>query len=549
MAANFKTVRVLLNNSVGTQDISIAGFGTPKAAMFFYGIGESNDTIRASLRVSEGYTDGTNQAASSSFSLDGQATSATGRINSSNSVIIGAGVSASSPSVKASFSQWITDGVQINITAAASAPRYLTVVLINGSDVLNAAVVTTQLTSTSNVISSLSFEPSYVYLNSIGLNSVNGATSNSISLFSSGIAINDGSDSNCGQLCYDSDNASTTNAGQYTSNTYSVGQFFSGSLSWGGSVGSYTANGFTITTTASPGNDYISFLAIELGSGAQIKIVSHDSPTSTGNHSFTGAGFTPTYAMLMGGNATAYNSPSNSFTISTFNSDDTNQSTSAFSSLDSQASSVAKSISKSGGIVQLNGNSKQFESTFTGFTSDGMDHNFTTVDGSARKWAAFYIGAQSSGVSIIETTTNTNYTSLDPTIELTSSISITESTVNTNYTSLDPVIDLTGSISIVEQTVNTDYTSLDPVILLSGTILITEQTVNTNYTSLDPIINSEVIIQSTFNGFIKESLFDGSLENTSEFTGALKSGSINGIINESISYSGYVRNSTFKGIL
>lgn len=155
----------------------------------------------------------------------------------------------------------------------------------------------------------------------------------------------------------------------------------------------------------------------------------------------------------------------------------------------------------------------------------------------------------SSGISIVEETVNTNYTSLDPTIDLTGSISITEETVNSNYTSLDPTITLTGAISIIESTVNTDYTSLDPTITLSGVISIVEQTVNTNYTSLDPIINSETIISSTFTGILKASTFSGNLSEISEFSGTLKGSSYNGILNKTSGYNGYLKSSTFKGIL
>jgi len=399
MAANFKTVRVALNTSTGTQDITISGFGTPKAAIFYYNVNTDDDTIFNLVRLSEGYTDGTNQAVTAITSADGQSTTNCKRAVRNDAVI--AAISTSSYQTRANFDSWVTDGVRINITTAPSAARFVTVVLINGDDVLSTFAGTPTLSSTSTVVN-VGFEASLVVMSTVG-QSVNPASPVDQSIFSSGFAVNDGSDTNAGVFSSDQTALSTSNSGSYTSDQYSVGEVFNNTLNWGGSVGSYTGTGFTVTTTVSPSTDVIALLAIELDTGAQAKIVNYDSPTSAGARNFTGSGFTPSFVMMQTSNNTSLDTNQDGTAVGTFVADDTNQYTNTHTSLDNVSTSVCKILTKSGGLAQLNGNSKQFDSTFTSFNSDGCEINFSVVDGTIRKWTALYIGEVSSGITVTGT--------------------------------------------------------------------------------------------------------------------------------------------------
>ena len=67
---NIKTVRVPLNTSTGTQDITLAGFGTPKGAMFFVTRGIADDVLADHADFSVGFTDGITSAVLSAGAED-----------------------------------------------------------------------------------------------------------------------------------------------------------------------------------------------------------------------------------------------------------------------------------------------------------------------------------------------------------------------------------------------------------------------------------------------------------------------------------------------
>jgi len=396
---NFKVVRVALNTSTGTQDITISGFGTPKAAIFYSDGVLTDDTITNSTRNSVGYTDGTNEAVVANFSLNGFSASDTSRLHRTDSVILV--ISQTAETGRANFDSFITDGVRIDITDAPPTANFVTVILINGDDVSDVKVETKQLTTTSTVITTVGFESSLVFLNSVGINAIDGSVGGQ-ALMSNGIAVNDGSDSNFGILQFDQDAQGTSNTGQFTSNTDSVGQFFNNSLTWGGDVNTYTSTGFTISTSASPGDDFVSYLALKFTNSPLVDVSIVDSPTATGDKSFGSTASQPDFNLMITGNSTALDTNTSGVGFSTFVADATNQFGNSYSMEDAAATMVVDSISASGNLVQLFNGVKEFEASFTNFTSSGADFNFSTVDGTARKWISLFIGsgAASTGVTV-----------------------------------------------------------------------------------------------------------------------------------------------------
>lgn len=426
----FETIRVALNGSVGTQNITISGFGTPIAAIFTAETLNTDNTITAGSEISVGYTDGTSSACVVVDSVDGVSTTNTNRAQRTDRVLSNVGLSVSS-----SFSSWVTDGVQITNNSAST--RFVTVTLIGGADVINAKVEFKQLTSTSNNITTTGFEPDLVFLNSIGLNTLAGSTV-STDLLSNGIAINDGVDSNYGYLQYQENAVTTTNTGQWVSSTHSVGQYFNGSLNWGGAVGSYVTSGFTITTSASTGNDYICYLALKFQNSPLIDVSIEDSPTVTGTKHFGSTGSAPSFHMMLTSNAPSLVAASSGLGHTFYTADTTNQYTNGISGQDNVSTSVTDSISTSGRLQQLFNGAKQFDSTFTSFDSTGANYNFTSVDGTSRKWISMFIGdGVGGGISITAESGTYLYTGSNTGLLATKLLQANSSTYNYTGTNID----------------------------------------------------------------------------------------------------------------
>lgn len=387
---NLKPIRVLLNNTTGTQDITIPGFGTPKAAIFYYNIDVADNTVKGTIRKSVGYTDGTRQAVSAIASDDGQSTTATKRMQRDDAVICEI-TGAGTLTAQVNFDQWIVDGVRVNITTASALQRLCTIVLINGDDVAGAHVESTgQLSTGINNINTVGFEPSLVFIDSVGLPDVN--TFNDHSVLSSGIALNDGTDKNMSVMGFNQNAALTSNTGQYTSVTHVVGQYFNASIAWSGVINNYDSQGFDINITGATGGDRVVFLALKFTNNPLIELTQEDSPTSTGTKSFGSTASTPSFSMLMTGNNSLTATGQSNLGGGIFVADSSNQYGMSISSESGVTTTVEDEINKSGGLVQLLNGAKQFDSTFTGFTATGADFNFTTVDGTARKWISLFIG-------------------------------------------------------------------------------------------------------------------------------------------------------------
>jgi hypothetical protein len=395
----FRTTRVALNTTTGTQDITLSGFGTPSAAIFILEAASTDDTVTADANFSIGFTDGTNDRNSLISSGDAVGTSSTHR-RTSNALCGLAYRAGGTVSIITAFthSAWITDGVRINITNANGDSCFATVILIGGTDTANVYAGVQQLTSTSVNVTAPGFEPDLVFVAGNGDSAVNTRSANTIQ--SLGIAHNDGLDRNRGVFFYDVNGQSTSNVGTYLSTSKSCGQVFNGSATWLGSLDTFDTSGFTVTSTASPGNDYIVYLALSFTNSPDIKLFDNDGPTATGNKSYTDPGFEPDFGMILMSDCTSTDAVQSSgqdgFGVYSF--DAVNDYSNAISCQDAQSVTNTACISSSGKIKDLDaGTSVLHEGTFSSFDATGWTFNFTTAPGSARKWIGLAIGPAAGG--------------------------------------------------------------------------------------------------------------------------------------------------------
>jgi hypothetical protein len=105
--------RATVSSATGLFDITIAGFGTPKAAIFLYyrDTGAAGSPNRQDIYMGYGFTDGVGQHASMASWNNNAASSAGRRAQSGSKVAI----LEQSGANDVAFSSWITDGVRLAV--------------------------------------------------------------------------------------------------------------------------------------------------------------------------------------------------------------------------------------------------------------------------------------------------------------------------------------------------------------------------------------------------------------------------------------------------
>lgn len=290
MSVFLRATRVALNTSTGVQSITMAGMGTPKAALFIVSRAVTDAVAADHAALSVGWTDGVRDRCVHTASTHGAGTTAARRGVSITSLLAlsdGAGTLLA----EAVFSAWVTDGVQINITTAPGA-AYLCTVLFLGGDELQ--VYAGHLTSNASIggttaVTAPGFTPHSVFLASARTTSANVATG--------GIAVGiaDKVASTITQrsvACGVVDAAGTSAVSTWFSVVDAAKCVSETQGRIGGDITSMDALGFTMTTRDVGEADYFIYLAANWGT-RQHALATINPPTVTGSQAYTWPGFTP----------------------------------------------------------------------------------------------------------------------------------------------------------------------------------------------------------------------------------------------------------------
>lgn len=310
-------VRVKMKDTgSGTQDITVSGFGTPKAAMFVCSDNSALQTNQTGRKASWGFTDGSADRCAYASSEDGVNPSDTYRQARSNVVVYFAD-DAGAGDREAAFQEWITDGVRINWTfAAGSTPRgdnWMDVVLFGGAD-LSAKVDDFSVPdSTGSVGVTVGFEADHVVCLSTGLafgTSLNATAGDA--LFCAGACANGGGadpQPQFGIAQIDKDAASPTEQAAWFDNAHVVRRITPTAGGAGVRLGSFTSTAFTATRDDSDGADVqVAYLALAYGGALTGHTVhQHLVPTATGVLDDTSAGFKPQAVLMFNTNITGAN--------------------------------------------------------------------------------------------------------------------------------------------------------------------------------------------------------------------------------------------------
>jgi len=441
MGISIEVTRVACNTSTGDQDITITGFGTPKAALFIASSPIADDTPTANAVTSVGSTDGTTQAVASGYSEDALAASNARRRGTTDEVVLILDPAAENVDGEANFKEWITDGVRITWGNAPSVAHILTVVLFGGSDLSakSGNFTATSDPATTDVDCGFTPDLAFFYGNGTSLDDSDSASypvnlgfaSNATPIVNraASTAVADATTSGVVSRAYYEDKcvANLSPANQTLHRSLYVSDFLSG-----------VTDGFEIThNVEAPSNLVSAFLALSFGGKAAFSVGTMDTPTSTGNHAQEDPEFQPQFVMMLIGfrtNTGVAIGGGFGFSIFTESAESSVAvaSENAVGTMNDQSltDAVAVNLPEQDGTVG-------YEAAFVSMDASGWTLNFTAVPGTSHKWPYLAIGATASNTDDL---TATDITTGTPTLEA-PTIAQVHALAATHLTSAAPTID------------------------------------------------------------------------------------------------------------
>lgn len=391
----FEVTRAALTTAAATntQDITISGFGTPKAAIFIVTSAITDATVAADAMFSIGWTDGTRESAACYLSDDDGVNTYAQNAHYNNRVISFHGPGSQTETTGFGFDSWITDGVRIVVDEQADAAYLCTVILIGGSDVSNVYVGNYDDLGTSNQtidITDPGFEPDVVFM--AHTQETSWGTPANQAYFSVGCCINDGADTQRCIAKYLDHNQSTSSHYGLIENTAASALIHSSATFFDSTIGTFDSSGFSVTVSASAFSTVMSYLAIKFSNSPNIDLFDTSWPTSGSVNEETPA-FEPSFAMIfdLAGISTR-NTRTNadaSFGITAF---DSNGAYSISSTHDDDGLTNEKSLSNDSiGLLGSDGSTTEVAASGYAFDSLGYNVTLTTNPASARLGWAFVI--------------------------------------------------------------------------------------------------------------------------------------------------------------
>lgn len=304
MSVNVDMVRLAARITVGTQDFTVAGFGTPKAAIIIVNGCVTNATPAADARVSYGITDGVRSWCAAALSRNGQTTTFTRRRTSQNVVSFMAADGTVDAVATASLTA-VANGVQLNWTDAPAAAVFVTCIMFTGTDLsaaVNELITTTAvgLAQTVVVPTTPTFQPDLLFFLNVGATG-----SHNVSFFGGQIVA--GFARRVGSALFPQTflkwgsvtgaaPPAVTQDSNFVSNQYASGVTISQAIE----VTAFNATGFDVTPRGSTNSYKYGYLALAFN-GAAATWVGIDVPAVgvTGNVSTTTPGIKPQFVLQL----------------------------------------------------------------------------------------------------------------------------------------------------------------------------------------------------------------------------------------------------------
>lgn len=391
--------------STGTQDFTVSGFGTPKAALFFASFGTAAGTAVNHALLSVSMTDGVRSVFMAVRAEDASnPADASGFPDDTHAIAILSQTTNALDGV-ADFDSWITNGIRVNWTSVPPSGYLITCVLIGGNGVSNAYVGSVQppgVLDTATDVTAPGFTPDVVLFIS-SVENFNG-TADSNAKPSLGICVNDGSNT---QRSMNWHHANTTIPSVLVAmlDTNCVARR-AGAGSSGPEIQcqDFDASGFSVYNRVSVSTPTLElgYLAIKLN-GLSAKLLTSASPIVPGDHTITGATFKPQFALMLHGSAlvadTVYTDGNAEVCgISAFTAQAAG--CSAIWAADNATPVDAESITNNIPVSLRKTAANFMTASFSAFTSDGVTLSYSTTDGSARQRAVLFVQSSNPVVGV-----------------------------------------------------------------------------------------------------------------------------------------------------
>lgn len=396
MAQSVALVRGAITTTGTSTDLTSSGFGTPDAAIVFYGKASSG------VNPSTGYgatgvllTDGTTTRSFQIAGDDGVGTSNTERYTHSSRLVI-------SDSALGVLNTWdvalITDGIRFTlVTDNTNEDPFCIVVLLKGVD------AQVSVPDVSDEIETSSFDPTLAIAAGHGNPGAIGSGNHAILHFG---AAEDGGLQRC--LGFgDQDNVGTTSVTQRLYSDKMAAQLLNGSEAWSSAAGTFGTGSFSWTNTGSPSTDVKGLML--LGGDVSAKIAGFTSPTSTGTLDVATTGIDPEVVVVVMSSA-----DDNTLQTTEYNdgfcfgaSDGTNHYAQAYFAEDNVGTSdVYDEVSASKCIILDDPSGRLLEATAS-MGTEKVTLDFTTVGAVGREGFAIAFGPATSGVDPLVADTGT----------------------------------------------------------------------------------------------------------------------------------------------
>jgi hypothetical protein len=396
-------VRVACNTSTGTQNItgSLGGL-TPKAAIFIVSWATADSTAVNHTSVGWGWTDGTIENSCAIEDEHGVGTTNGGSYRDLTTICIRIyDPTTSNADGVAGFSSWLTNGVQINWTTAPSSAYLMTVILLAGSDLsAHSNNVNLQNDQTAKDVTDPGFTPDLIFASQMDAGSAHVR-------YATGLVHYDGA-STITQHCllHMSEGIQATSA-QYLKlrDDCGAGRHYKTGLTFRTVFSDFDANGFSVTPTDGNGGfQILQYLALSFGGAVDSWVGIHTTPTSTGNDSETGPGFTPQFVFMLESLAEATNSSYSDNRAGTlgFSAFDAGaEFTTIYSGEDGVGTTNTQSLADARAIVVPDDDGTlDIEATFVSFDTNGWTVNYSNAPATAKKFLALAIEAEAGGPTL-----------------------------------------------------------------------------------------------------------------------------------------------------
>jgi hypothetical protein len=391
-AVGMAVTTFLVPGSTGNVDITTLDMNgiTPKAVYFMCTNHRSTDDATPEAphaQITTGAADGTNQWWVNTYSEDNVGNTDNSRIAHTDAClrVHDPASVAGSLWANATFVSFIPGGVRVNFTNV-NRPNIRVIAVFFGGDDVSVDVGSQDLgTGTSAIdITAPGFEPDVVFLNSAS--DVANTLSNALVL-AHGVLINNGVDEQ-NAICLTEFHAQT--AGDLNSELDTNNCLATNTYALTG--GTFDANGFSLTPSASAANDIVYYLALKV-EGKSVDLVQFGTPTSTGNQTYD-PGFTPEFYLAVISNNTSDDTQQDTDGVGMGVGTDDNQAALSMM-LEFNADPTNCSCDTRDGVAFQGvdaSDADAIQASFVSFGAGGATFNYDAVLGSAYRGYIFMLG-------------------------------------------------------------------------------------------------------------------------------------------------------------